>query len=294
MPLPIYSPTAWPSGWPRSARPASVPYLRPDGKTQVTFDYEDGKPVAAEAPCSSPPSTTTASTATTLIRPDLIEHVIRPVDPGAVRRRRLRGLRQPDRPLRHRRPRAATPASPAARSSSTPTAAWPATAAAPSRGKDPTKVDRSAAYAARWVAKNVVAAGVADALRGPGRLRHRRGAPGVDHGRDLRHRERRPGQDRGGRRARSSTCARRPSSATSTCAGRSTADRGLRPLRPHRHGLHLGAHRPGRAAEVGPRALTGPTRRRRTTVAARPPRDQGSFDFGAPSTDDPPSRTGCG
>ena len=55
----------------------------------------------------------------------------------------------------------ATPASPAARSSSTPTAAWAATAAAPSPGKDPSKVDRSAAYAARWVAKNLVAAGLA-------------------------------------------------------------------------------------------------------------------------------------
>ena len=46
-------------------------------------------------------------------------------------------------------------------------------------GKDPSKVDRSAAYAARWVAKNVVAAGLADALRGPGRLRDRRRAPGL-------------------------------------------------------------------------------------------------------------------
>ena len=40
--------------------------------------------------------------------------------------------------------------------------ALPATAAARSRGKDPSKVDRSAAYAARWVAKNIVAAGLAD------------------------------------------------------------------------------------------------------------------------------------
>ena len=44
-------------------------------------------------------------------------------------------------------------------------------------GKDPTKVDRSAAYAARWVAKNVVAAGLADRVRDPGGLRHRRGPP---------------------------------------------------------------------------------------------------------------------
>ena len=46
-------------------------------------------------------------------------------------------------------------------------------------GKDPSKVDRSAAYAARWVAKNVVAAGLADRCRGPGRLRHRRRASRV-------------------------------------------------------------------------------------------------------------------
>ena len=46
-------------------------------------------------------------------------------------------------------------------------------------GKDPSKVDRSAAYAARWVAKNIVAAGLADRCRGAGRLRDRRRAPRV-------------------------------------------------------------------------------------------------------------------
>ena len=45
-------------------------------------------------------------------------------------------------------------------------------------GKDPSKVDRSAAYAMRWVAKNVVAAGLAATLRGAGRVRDRQGAPG--------------------------------------------------------------------------------------------------------------------
>ncbi len=87
-------------------------------------------------------------------------------------------------------------------------------------GKDPTKVDRSAAYAARWVAKNVVAAGAATPLRGAGGLRHRRGPPDLDHGRDLRHRERRPRQDRGHRAATSSTSAPPPSSGTSSCVGR--------------------------------------------------------------------------
>ena len=55
-------------------------------------------------------------------------------------------------------------------------------------GKDPSKVDRSAAYAARYVAKNVVAAGARRPLRGAGRLRDRRRAPALADGRDLRHR----------------------------------------------------------------------------------------------------------
>ena len=53
-------------------------------------------------------------------------------------------------------------------------------------------MDRSAAYAARYVAKNMVAAGLADRVRGAGGLRHRRGAPGLGDGRDVRHREDRP------------------------------------------------------------------------------------------------------
>ena len=62
-------------------------------------------------------------------------------------------------------------------------------------GKDPSKVDRSAAYAARWVAKNIVAAGLADRT-GTGRLRDRRRASGFGDGRDVRHREDRPWADR--------------------------------------------------------------------------------------------------
>ena len=90
-------------------------------------------------------------------------------------------------------------------------------------GKDPSKVDRSAAYAMRWVAKNVVAAGLArrcevQVAYAIGKahpvglyvetLRHRDGAAGADH--QARH------------HARSSTCARPRSSATWTCCGRST------------------------------------------------------------------------
>ena len=55
-------------------------------------------------------------------------------------------------------------------------------------GKDPSKVDRSAAYAMRWVAKNVVAAGPGPPLRGAGRLRDRQGPPGRRLHPDVRHR----------------------------------------------------------------------------------------------------------
>ena len=65
-------------------------------------------------------------------------------------------------------------------------------------GKDPSKVDRSAAYAARYVAKNLVAAGLAQPLRDPGFLRDRRCAADLDLGADLRHR---PDQRRAHRKA---------------------------------------------------------------------------------------------
>ncbi len=86
--------------------------------------------------------------------------------------------------------RRATPASPAARSSSTPTAAWAVTAAAPSPARIRRKVDRSAAYMGRWVAKNIVAAGLAAQVRNPVRLRHRPSRAGQRPCGHLRHRHR--------------------------------------------------------------------------------------------------------
>ena len=55
-------------------------------------------------------------------------------------------------------------------------------------GKDPTKVDRSACYMARYIAKNIVAAGLADRVERAARLRHRRRRPGLGHGRHHGHR----------------------------------------------------------------------------------------------------------
>ena len=115
-------------------------------------------------------------------------------------------------------------------------------------GKDPTKVDRSAAYAARWVAKNVVAAELAD--RCEVQVAY---AIGVAHPvsimvETLRHRARRHARADRRRRPRGVRPAARPRScATSTCAARSTS---ATAAYGHfgRDGVHVGAHRPRRRA----------------------------------------------
>ena len=101
-------------------------------------------------------------------------------------------------------------------------------------GKDPSKVDRSAAYAMRWVAKNVVAAGPGPALRGPGRLRDRQGpARSASSSRPSAPRPCPPSRSRrpilDGLRPAPGRDHPRPRPAAPDLR----ADRGLRPLRPH-------------------------------------------------------------
>ena len=132
-------------------------------------------------------------------------------------------------------------------------------------GKDPSKVDRSGAYAMRWVAKNIVAAGLA--ARAEVQVAY---AIGVAHPVSVMVETFGTEQvdraiDRDGGRARCSTCGRRPSSATSTCCARSTGDTAA-----YGHfgrelpSLHLGAHRPRRRPARGLRA-----RRARLGLIAR-------------------------
>ena len=109
-------------------------------------------------------------------------------------------------------------------------------------GKDPSKVDRSAAYAMRWVAKNVVAAGLASPMRGPGRLRHRQGAPRWVVRRDVRHR---PGARRAHSRGRAvglRSAAGRDHRRPRPAAADLLADRHVRSLRTRPARLHVGAH----------------------------------------------------
>ena len=137
----------------------TLPYLRPDGKTQVTIAYEDGKPVAVETIVIS----TQHDEEVTLeqIRKDLIEQVIKPIVPAELMSDETRifvnptgkfviGGPQGDSGLTGRKIIVDT------------YGGWARHGGGAFSGKDPTKVDRSAAYAARYVAKNVVAAGLAD------------------------------------------------------------------------------------------------------------------------------------
>lgn len=137
----------------------TLPYLRPDGKTQVTVVYEDGKPVGVDTIVIS----TQHDDAVTLekIRQDLIEQVIKPVVPAELMDDTTKifvnptgkfviGGPQGDSGLTGRKIIVDT------------YGGWARHGGGAFSGKDPTKVDRSAAYAARYVAKNIVAAGLAD------------------------------------------------------------------------------------------------------------------------------------
>lgn len=136
-----------------------LPYLRPDGKTQVTVEYDDGKPVRVDTVVVSAQHNPDATH--DQIEKDIIEHVIKAVVPAAFLDDHTKYLINPtgrfviggpqgDAGLTGRKIIVDTYGGMARHGGGA------------FSGKDPTKVDRSAAYAARYVAKNLVAAGIAD------------------------------------------------------------------------------------------------------------------------------------
>jgi S-adenosylmethionine synthetase len=160
MPLPIHLAHRMAERLTEVRRAGTVPYLRPDGKTQVTLDYEDGKPARLTTVLISTQHNDGIDR-DEVIRPDLIEHVIRPVIPEQFADddyevyvnptgRFVTGGPVGDAGLTGRKIIVDTYGGMARHGGGA------------FSGKDPSKVDRSAAYAARWVAKNVVAAGAAD------------------------------------------------------------------------------------------------------------------------------------
>jgi S-adenosylmethionine synthetase len=143
-----------------------LPYLRPDGKTQVTVRYENGRPIEIEKVLISTQHKEDGLDVESLIKPDLFEHVVHPILPAELydeRKLHKNFLVNPtgkfviggpmgDAGLTGRKIIVDTYGGMARHGGGA------------FSGKDPSKVDRSAAYAARYVAKNCVAAGLADRL----------------------------------------------------------------------------------------------------------------------------------
>ena len=137
----------------------TLDYLRPDGKSQVTVEYEGNRPVRVDAVVIS--TQHAPEVEMEALRKDILEHVIRPVVPAELLDEQTKyyvnptgrfvvGGPQGDSGLTRRKNIVDT------------YGGYGRHGGGAFSGKDPTKVDRSAAYAARWVAKNVVAAGLAE------------------------------------------------------------------------------------------------------------------------------------
>ena len=159
MPMPAYLANKLSLRLTQVRKTGVLPYLRPDGKTQVTVEYVDGKPVRIDAIVIS--SQHAPEVENNQIRKDIIEHVINAVVPAEMLDENTKyyinptgrfviGGPQGDAGLTGRKIIVDTYGGMARHGGGA------------FSGKDPSKVDRSAAYAARYVAKNVVAAGLAD------------------------------------------------------------------------------------------------------------------------------------
>ena len=159
MPMPAYLANKLSLRLTQVRKTGVLPYLRPDGKTQVTVEYVDGKPVRIDAIVISSQHAPEVENAQ--IRKDIIEHVINAVVPAEMLDENTKyyinptgrfviGGPQGDAGLTGRKIIVDTYGGMARHGGGA------------FSGKDPSKVDRSAAYAARYVAKNVVAAGLAD------------------------------------------------------------------------------------------------------------------------------------
>ncbi len=158
MPMPISLANKLSMQLTKVRKDGTVPYLRPDGKTQVTVEYDDGKPVRVDTIVVSTQHGPEAEHET--IEKDIMEYVIKPIIPSELidgdtkcyinpTGRFVIGGPQGDSGLTGRKIIVDT------------YGGYARHGGGAFSGKDPTKVDRSASYAARYVAKNIVSAGLA-------------------------------------------------------------------------------------------------------------------------------------
>ena len=159
MPLPIALSHALAKRLAALRKSGGVDYLRPDGKTQVTVEYRDGVPARVDTIVISTQHSPDAELS--VIRQDMIDRVILPTVPGALLDEQTKIYVNPTGRF--------VIGGPAGDTGLTGRKIIVDTYGGYARhgggafsGKDPTKVDRSAPYAARYVAKNIVAAGLAD------------------------------------------------------------------------------------------------------------------------------------
>jgi S-adenosylmethionine synthetase len=159
MPMPIWLAHRLAQRLAQVRKAGVLPYLRPDGKTQVTFEYENGRPVRLKTVLISTQHNPNIDLQTLLL-PDLRDHVIAPLVPAQFANDSYQVLANPTGKFELGGPHA--DAGLTGRKIIVDTYGGAARHGGGAfSGKDPSKVDRSAAYAARWLAKHVVAAGAA-------------------------------------------------------------------------------------------------------------------------------------
>ena len=159
MPMPIMLAHKLVKGLSCARRDGVLDYLRPDGKSQVSVEYDNGKPVRVDTVVVSTQHSSTVSNET--LREDIIDKIINRVIPADMMDSNTRLLINPTGRFVVGGPHGDAGVTGRKIIVDTYGGAAPHGGGAFS-GKDPTKVDRSACYMARYVAKNVVAAGLAE------------------------------------------------------------------------------------------------------------------------------------
>jgi S-adenosylmethionine synthetase len=159
MPLPIMLAHKLCRGLSEARRRGELDYLRPDGKSQVTIEYDGQKPVRVDAVVLSTQHSPAVSNET--LREDLIERIIQKIIPASMMDKNTKFYINPTGRFVIGGPQGDAGVTGRKIIVDTYGGAAPHGGGAFS-GKDPTKVDRSACYMARYIAKNIVAAGLAE------------------------------------------------------------------------------------------------------------------------------------